>query len=70
MIRDVAESTGVVLDPVFTVKAFIGMISEMKKDPMQFKGKRVLFLHTGTFVCIFVWYIVYCNYCSLKCKSL
>ncbi len=35
------------VDPTYTLKAVRGMVSEMQKNPARFKGKRVLFLHTG-----------------------
>ena len=34
------------LDPVYTGKAFFGMIQELKRDPKCF-GERIIFLHTG-----------------------
>jgi len=45
-IRDVCRSDGVVLDPVYTGKAFHGVVTELRKDPARF-GKTVAFLHTG-----------------------
>jgi D-cysteine desulfhydrase len=45
-IRDVARADGVVLDPVYTGKAFHGMITELRADPKRF-GSAVAFLHTG-----------------------
>jgi D-cysteine desulfhydrase len=45
-IRDVARSEGIVLDPVYTGKAFHGFQRELEKDRNQF-GKRVVFVHTG-----------------------
>jgi D-cysteine desulfhydrase len=45
-IRDVASSEGFVLDPVYTGKAFYGMIREMEKNPRVF-GDRIVFIHTG-----------------------
>ena len=45
-IRDVCRSDGVVLDPVYTGKAFHGMLSEVRRDPTRF-GSTVAFLHTG-----------------------
>ena len=43
----VMSSTGISLDPDYTVKAVIGMLSEMKERPEIFKGNRILFVHTG-----------------------
>jgi len=45
-IRDLARLEGVVLDPVYTGKAYYAMISELEKKPQYF-GPRIVFLHTG-----------------------
>ncbi len=45
-IRDVCRSDGVVLDPVYTGKAFHGVVTELRKDPKRF-GSAVVFVHTG-----------------------
>ena len=45
-IREVCRSDGVVLDPVYTGKAFHGMVGELRRDPQRF-GATVAFLHTG-----------------------
>lgn len=44
-IRDVARESGLVLDPVYTGKAFAGL-AELATN-VELKGARVLFLHTG-----------------------
>jgi D-cysteine desulfhydrase len=46
LLCEVACTEGVFLDPVYTGKAFFGMIQELKKDP-ECLGKRIIFLHTG-----------------------
>ncbi|MEW5725028.1 MAG: D-cysteine desulfhydrase family protein [Thermodesulfobacteriota bacterium] len=46
LIRDVARTEGLFLDPVYTGKAFFGMTRELQRDPGRF-GRRVVFLHTG-----------------------
>ena len=46
-IRDVALKTGIILDPVYTVKAAMGMLEELRKNPTRFRGRRILYLHTG-----------------------
>jgi D-cysteine desulfhydrase len=46
LLRDVARAEGVVLDPVYTGKAFFGLTRELAKDPRAF-GERVVFVHTG-----------------------
>ena len=45
-IYDLAQLEGVVLDQVYTGKAFYGMVSEIKKNRLAF-GKRIVFVHTG-----------------------
>lgn len=45
-IRDVCRTDGVVLDPVYTGKAFHGVVTELKRDPKRF-GSTVAFIHTG-----------------------
>jgi D-cysteine desulfhydrase len=45
-IRDVCRSDGIVLDPVYTGKAFHGMLAELAGDPARF-GSAIAFLHTG-----------------------
>ena len=45
-IRDLARLEGVVLDPVYTGKAYYAMISELEKNPDCF-GSRIIFIHTG-----------------------
>jgi D-cysteine desulfhydrase len=45
-IRDVCRSDGVVLDPVYTGKAFHGVVAELRRDPKRF-GAAVAFVHTG-----------------------
>jgi len=41
-----ARQEGVLLDPVYTGKAFQGMLAELKKDGGRF-GQKILFLHSG-----------------------
>ena len=46
-LTQVARTTGIILDPTYTVKAARGMVLEMQRNPGRFKGNKVLFLHTG-----------------------
>ncbi|HLC41112.1 MAG TPA: D-cysteine desulfhydrase family protein [Methylomirabilota bacterium] len=46
MIREVAREEGLLLDPTYTAKAFLGLVSRLREDPKQF-GQRVCFFHTG-----------------------
>jgi len=45
-IRDLCRRDGVVLDPVYTGKAFHGVVTELARDRRRF-GERVVFVHTG-----------------------
>jgi len=47
LLRDVALHTGVILDPVYTGKALFGLVSELRRAPDRFRGRRILFLHSG-----------------------
>jgi D-cysteine desulfhydrase len=45
-LRDLCRRDGVVLDPVYTGKAFHGVVTELARDRRRF-GERIVFLHTG-----------------------
>jgi len=46
LIREVARSEGILLDPIYTGKAFYGMSQELQRKPEVF-GDRIVFVHTG-----------------------
>lgn len=46
LIASVAAKEGIFLDPVYTGKAFYGMVKELEKNPGRF-GERIIFMHTG-----------------------
>jgi D-cysteine desulfhydrase len=46
LIAEVARTEAVILDPVYTGKAFYGLVRELERDPQRF-GERVVFVHTG-----------------------
>jgi D-cysteine desulfhydrase len=46
LLCDVARTEGIFLDPVYTGKAFFGMVQELQRNPGCF-GKRIIFIHTG-----------------------
>ena len=50
-IGDVAMTTGIFLDGTYTGKAAFHMVKQMQTNPQRFRGKKVLFLHTG-------WYMI------------
>ncbi|MBI4561393.1 MAG: D-cysteine desulfhydrase family protein [Candidatus Rokubacteria bacterium] len=41
-----AREEGILLDPVYTGKAFLGLVDHLRRDPKEF-GSRVCFVHTG-----------------------
>jgi D-cysteine desulfhydrase len=45
-LRDVARFEGIVLDPVYTGKAFHGLVSELRRKPGSL-GNKIVFVHTG-----------------------
>ncbi len=45
-LKETARRDGLLLDPVYTNKAFRGLILSMREDPRRF-GSRVVFIHTG-----------------------
>ena len=45
--QDISISTGVILDPVYSGKAVFGFLRDVREHPEKWKGKRVLFVHTG-----------------------
>ena len=47
--------TGVCLDPTYTGKALYHLAQHIGKDHSQWKGKHVLFVHTGGLLSLFDW---------------
>ena len=52
-ITDVAASTGIILDNVYTGKAVHAMLEDIRSNPRQWSGKKVLFVHTGGLLGLF-----------------
>ena len=46
LLCETARTEGIFFDPVYTGKAFFGMVQELNKNPNCF-GERVIFVHTG-----------------------
>ena len=46
LIKQVAENTGIILDPVYTGKAMYGLLDQLRKGRFS-KEDKILFLHTG-----------------------
>jgi len=51
-IADLARTEGVILDPVYTGKAFYGLVSELKQGRLK-SANEVVFIHTGGIFGIF-----------------
>ncbi|KAI5673967.1 hypothetical protein M9H77_14331 [Catharanthus roseus] len=45
--KEIAETTGVILDPVSSGKAAYGMVKDMAENSKKWEGKKILFIHTG-----------------------
>ncbi len=46
VIASLAREEGIILDPVYTAKAMLGLLDQVKRDRTRF-GEHVLFIHTG-----------------------
>lgn len=46
LMRSVAKNTGIILDPVYSGKAMLGLVDQIKRGNLSKKDK-ILFLHTG-----------------------
>ncbi|KAJ4713621.1 bifunctional D-cysteine desulfhydrase/1-aminocyclopropane-1-carboxylate deaminase, mitochondrial-like [Melia azedarach] len=52
-VKEIAATTGVVLDPVYSGKAAYGMVKDMAENPNNWEGRKVLFIHTGGLLGLF-----------------
>jgi D-cysteine desulfhydrase len=52
MVLRVARQEGIVLDPVYTAKAFGGLLDRLRRQPGSL-GRRVCFIHTGGVFSVF-----------------
>src|SRR6266481_469497 len=52
LLISMAREEGVMLDPVYTAKAFGGLLDTLQRDPKIF-GQRVCFIHTGGIFSLF-----------------
>jgi 1-aminocyclopropane-1-carboxylate deaminase/D-cysteine desulfhydrase-like pyridoxal-dependent ACC family enzyme len=53
--------TGLLLDPVYTGKAMMGLVQKIQERPERFRGDRILFIHTGEGVlCVVSWVMGLC----------
>ena len=44
---EVARTTGIFIDRVYTAKAVLAIKNELLENPQRFKGENILFIHTG-----------------------
>lgn len=51
-IISLAREEGILLDPIYTGKAFLGLLDHFRRDPKEF-GSRVCFIHTGGIFSLF-----------------
>ncbi|KAJ9546059.1 hypothetical protein OSB04_025766 [Centaurea solstitialis] len=52
-VKEVAETTGVILDPVYSGKAAYGMMKDMAQNPAKWENRKILFIHTGGLLGLF-----------------
>ncbi|KAJ0442659.1 putative D-cysteine desulfhydrase [Helianthus annuus] len=52
-VKEIAETTGVILDPVYSGKAAYGMMKDMSQNPTKWEGRKILFIHTGGLLGLF-----------------
>jgi D-cysteine desulfhydrase family pyridoxal phosphate-dependent enzyme len=52
-VKKIAETTGVILDPVYSGKAAYGMMKDMSDNPRKWEGRKVMFIHTGGLLGLF-----------------
>jgi D-cysteine desulfhydrase len=52
MVVRLARQEGIVLDPVYTAKAFGGLLDRIRREPGSL-GRRICFIHTGGVFSIF-----------------
>lgn len=52
-VKEVAETTGVILDPVYSGKAAYGMMKDMTQNPAKWESRKILFIHTGGLLGLF-----------------
>ncbi|KAI3915247.1 hypothetical protein MKX01_035506 [Papaver californicum] len=47
LIKEIAATTGIVLDPVYSGKAVIQMLKDITENPGKWEGRKILYIHTG-----------------------
>ena len=54
-IENVANQTGILFDPTYTGKSLYNAIKDMNENPLQWKNRKVLFVHTGGLLSMYDW---------------
>ncbi|KAM0926823.1 hypothetical protein ACQ4PT_003015 [Festuca glaucescens] len=52
-VKDIAVATGIVLGPVNSGKGVYGLLKDMSSNPAKWKGRKVLFIHTGGLLALY-----------------
>ncbi|PKU72589.1 putative D-cysteine desulfhydrase 1, mitochondrial isoform X2 [Dendrobium catenatum] len=52
-VKDTAAETGVILDPVYSGKAAYALLKDISANPTKWKGRKILFIHTGGLLGLF-----------------
>ncbi|KAK9925680.1 hypothetical protein M0R45_022951 [Rubus argutus] len=52
-VKEIAATTGVILDPVYSGKAAYGLLKDMTENPKKWEGRKILFIHTGGLLGLF-----------------
>ncbi|CAL9031776.1 unnamed protein product [Prunus brigantina] len=52
-VTEIAATTGIVLDPVYSGKAAYGMLKDMAVNTKKWEGRKILFIHTGGLLGLF-----------------
>ena len=48
-VMEISRTTGIMVDPVYKVKAIRGMLHKTETNSGRFKGHRILYIHTGEY---------------------
>ncbi|KAL6178294.1 hypothetical protein ACLB2K_049812 [Fragaria x ananassa] len=52
-VKEIASTTGVILDPVYSGKATYGLLKDFAENPKKWEGRKILFIHTGGLLGLF-----------------
>jgi hypothetical protein len=73
LLQSIAQATGVLLDPVYSGKGALKMVEEIQQDPEAWKGRNILFMHTGGLLvrglCLALCLLVSCSLTTVPCMG-